>query len=924
MSRVRTHRRQEPSRPRWPGVSSAGVVGRARADRWPLVLTTLVVALAVLLACVTPRLVAATGDDALRYAVREAGPGADLTLSRPLDENPYESRTLLVDLAAGTRDMTEVAHTALAPVLADALTPPVTTVATLPLLVVGPENDLDRPVLRTGFVDRDGPPAVTWVHGRPARETLTARDVATRVDGAPVPVEIGLSEAVAEALGVEVGDTLTTRNENGSVAVDAAVSGVFRADDPTDPVWSTVPGLLEPRAVGTFLTRQTQLAGLLSDASLPVAVLAMPPGTTTRVVTFEPQVDALGQDDVAAVTAEIAGLRAAADEPTPGGASRTSVSTALDTVLLDARDRFRAAVAQTSVLLAGVLSVALLTVLVAATLLVRRRAAVLATHRARGASLPGIALELGSESVVVTAVGCALGVVLAGAVVPGAVPWPWLVPVVAVAVLGPPTLAVRLAALSTGGRRGAADRTERSMADKDRRAARVAAEAAAVLLAAGAFAALGTRGVTGPGTGGTDPLLALAPTLGALAGAALLLRVLPPLLRWGVTAAARSRRAVPVLAAARAHATAGAALPFLTLTVATSLVVLGATFVATVQQGEVDASWLAVGADATVTSEPDSALTDVAATLRTRDGVETVLTGRVEDHAQVFGPWGGQIVRLVVLPSAEFADLLASTPLPDAPELAQLDAAGAAGRPAALLSAGLRTEGDTDVVLAWDGTRVDLTTVGTASPVLAAGEDTVVVDGASLGPALGAPVEPDRLWAVGPGAEAAVATTPALEGATVATRSAWLATHRAEPITVGVQRLAAAAAVVLLLLAVLVVVLAAAISAPHRGVTLATLRTLGLGGRGARAVTAGELLPGVLLASVGGAGLGVLLAVLATGPLALRLVTGQPTDPSPVLPAWAAAPPVVVCLVVVVLVLAESSLRRRERLGEVLRVGGGG
>ncbi|GIG41218.1 FtsX-like permease family protein [Cellulomonas phragmiteti] len=922
MNRHGAHRRTDRRPRRQAGTSTAGVLGRARADRWPLVLTTLVVALAAFLATATPRLVAATGDASLRYAVRAAGPAADVTLRRAFDADPGGQRTLHVDLAARTREATQLVHASLAPALDAVLAEPVTTVATLPLLVVGPGTDLDRPVLRTAFVDRAGAPAVTWVRGRPAGATLSPQEARAWPVGAPVPVEVGLSQDVAAALGVDVGDTLTTRNENASVVLDATVSGIFRAGSPTDPVWSTVPGLLEPRTVGTFLTRQTQLTGLLSDASLPAAVLAMPPGTTSRVVTFAPDPDSLAQADVATVAAEVAGLRAAADEPVPGGASRTTVTTTLDTVLLDARARFRAAVAQSSVLLAGVLAVTLLTLLVAAALLVRRRATVLATYRARGASLPAIGLELGVESVTVAAVGCGAGAGLAALLVPGPVAWPWLAPVVVVAALAPPALAVRHAGASTGGRRGAGNRTERAAAAGDRRAARLAVEAAVVLLAVGALAALRTRGVVDTGAARSDPLLALAPTLGALAGAALLLRALPPLLRGAVRRTSGWRRAVPVLAAARAQASAGAALPFLALTLATSLVVLGATFVATVQRGEVDASWLAVGADVRVTSEPDPGLTDVAAALRTHDGVRTALAGRVEDHVQVFGPRGDDLVRLVVLPSAAFSDLLAGTPLPDAPELARLDRADPAGRPGVLLSAGLRVEEGADLVLAWSGARVDVRAVGTASAVLTAGEDTVVIDRAALERALGGSVAPDRLWVVGTGARAAVAATSSLADATVETRDGWLAAHRAEPLTVGVQRLAAAAAVVLLALTALVVVLASATSAPHRGRTLGTLRTLGLDGRAARTVTAGELLPGPLLAGAGGLGLGVLLAEVTTGPLALRLVTGQPTDPPVALSAWSLTPPVVVTLTVLALVLAESSSRRRERLGEILRVGG--
>lgn len=931
---------------RRPGVSVAGLLGRVRADVGPVALTTLVVTLAAFLACATPRLVTATGDDALRHAVVAAGQDAELTVARPPVVDPSAARALQPDLAEATRALAETVEASLAPALADVLAPPVTTVATSAYLLTEPPAGLQVPVLRLVHVDRAGPPEVDWVAGGPAAATLTARDVASLVDREPVPVEVALAEPVATALGVRVGDVVRTRNQNRSVLLDVVVSGVFRPQDPADPVWSHAPGLLEPRTAGSALTRQTQLAGLLSDASLPVAAVVVPAGTVTREVTFAPEVAALGQDDVAQVAAEVAGVRTAADTARSLDGGTTSVTTSLDTVLLDARDRFGAAGAQSAVLLAGVVCAALLTLLVAAVFLVRRRVAVIATYRARGATLTAVALDAGAESVVVAALGVGLGIALAGLVSTGPVPWAWLAPVAVVAAGSAPVLAVRVARASSGGRGVAANRSDRLAAARDRHAGRLVVEAAAVLAAVGATAALRARGVaTGAaqagapgipgeaGVPGADPLVALAPSLVAVAGAVVLLRVLPLLLRRAVATAVRRRRAVPVLAAARAHATAGAVLPFVALTLAAGLGVLGATLATTVRTGEVDASWHAVGADVAVTSSPDAGLDDAADELRGRPGVDAVVTGRVEEHVEVFGPWGNRLMRVVVVPSAAVADLLAGTPLPDAPELAGLDASPDA-RPGVLLAAGTRRDGDDALELAWGGTRVDVATVGTAPAVLTAlgtprealgpDDDTVVVDRAALERALGTTVAPNRLWVVGEGAQAAVEGSARIDPATVTTRAAWLADHRSEPLVVGVQRLATAAVVVLVALAVLVVVLAAATSAPQRGVTLANLRTLGLDGRAARAVTAGELLPGGLLASVGGVGLGVLLAALVTGPLALRLVTGQPTDPQVAFTPWVAAAPVVVLATVAVLVLVESSVRRRERLGQVLRVGGPG
>ncbi|WP_373862167.1 hypothetical protein, partial [Cellulomonas biazotea] len=95
---------------------------------------------------------------------------------------------------------------------------------------------------------------------------------------------------------------------------------------------------------------------------------------------------------------------------------------------------------------------------------------------------------------------------------------------------------------------------------------------------------------------------------------------------------------------------------------------------------------------------------------------------------------------------------------------------------------------------------------------------------------------------------------------------------------------------------------------------------LGLRGRAAGRVAAGELLPPPVVAAAGGVVIGVLLVGALAGPLALRLVTGQAADPV-VEPAWWAVAPVALLAVTVLVVVAvESSARRRERLGQVLRV----
>ncbi|MET8988199.1 FtsX-like permease family protein [Nonomuraea wenchangensis] len=140
------------------------------------------------------------------------------------------------------------------------------------------------------------------------------------------------------------------------------------------------------------------------------------------------------------------------------------------------------------------------------------------------------------------------------------------------------------------------------------------------------------------------------------------------------------------------------------------------------------------------------------------------------------------------------------------------------------------------------------------------------------------------------------------------------------PLASGLLRLAWVSAVTLPVLGLLGLALGTAAGAPERWQTLTRLRTLGLRPREARWVAAGELLPPVMVAAVGGPLLGVLLARLTFGSLALRLLTGA--DPAPAVPWWALGLVAVVFLAAVAVVVpVESALRRRRRLSEVLRAG---
>src|SRR5690606_10627446 len=126
----------------------------------------------------------------------------------------------------------------------------------------------------------------------------------------------------------------------------------------------------------------------------------------------------------------------------------------------------------------------------------------------------------------------------------------------------------------------------------------------------------------------------------------------------------------------------------------------------------------------------------------------------------------------------------------------------------------------------------------------------------------------------------------------------------------------------LALLAVIALALVVVATSGERGRTLSTLRTLGLDARTARWATLGELAPLAVGGLVGGTAIGLALPVLVGESLGLTWLTAAPSDVPVTLTAW----PVLLAAAALALalgaaVVVEQAVRRRERLGEVLRVG---
>ncbi|MFC0714877.1 hypothetical protein [Cellulomonas biazotea] len=904
---------------------------RARADLWPLLVTALVVALLVGLTDAVPRLLTRQADTAVRTAVEEADPAADLVVTSRYGAGGSDPAAPATETTIGVDDVARQIDAGLPPSLAAVLGAPVATASSTQLAVSTPGLPTGGLLWMT-YLWAGQEPAVRWLDG-----------VAPGRPGPDGAVQLALSDTVARSLDVRAGGTLAVRTADGT-AVPVLVTGVFSADDPQDRVWTERPEILEPRVYGPSTGRTTVVGALLSSASLPAARAALEPDGVTRTFRLPVDPQALDHAGSGDLVRQVAALEASPESLTVPGPD-VRVTSRLDLLLTQVGARVGATWSQAVVVLTGLASGAALVLLVAADLLARRRTTALRTVRARGRSLARIAGAAAAESAVVVAVGAAVGLVLGALVAPGTVTWPWVLVVVTVGALAPPAFAATTARQGDA-RRVPTDRHRRRLAQRVRTVRKVSLEAALLVLAVGATAALLRRGVVSL-SGPADLVLASAPVLVAAAGGLLLWRGVPPLVGVALGAARRSRTAGPLLAMARARTT-GAVLPFVALVVLTTLVALCAALAGTARAGQVDGAWDAVGADVVVrTTSPDASLEDVAAALTAADGVDAVAVGRAQDERQLFGVRGVDSVRVLVVDPVRYADLLARTPFGAADQLTTLADASADARTRtapgplpALVPAGLL---GAEPSLRWGDVTVDLEPVGEV-PTLpaqqpASASPTVVVDRAALTSVVTALVEvraerttsrpagtahtavdPDTVWAVGPGAATAARSAASTVGAEDLSRAQWLADRRSDPLGSGLVGLVVLAAAVCAALASTVVVLDAAASAPGRARSLATARVLGLRGRAAGRVAAGELLPPPVVAAAGGVVIGVLLVGALAGPLALRLVTGQAADPV-VEPAWWAVAPVALLAVTVLVVVAvESSARRRERLGQVLRV----
>ncbi|WP_335977978.1 ABC transporter permease [Streptomyces sp. CA2R106] len=758
---------------------------------------------------------------------------------------------------------------------------------------------------------------------------------------APV-VEAAVTERTAQVLHLKVGRTLHPQGLS-PTPLTVRITGIVAPRDPAAAYWNEDGDMLgpvvneQPAGVGEAPHTYWHFT-LLTD---PAAAVLLPRlGAGVTLYWYEPMaVGRLTAHGVPALRGTLDSLSggplAARLQDTVG--APVDIGDGLATVLGEFVRERDATAPLVLVAAVGVGTTALAVLLMAGGLAEERRRAEIVLLRARGGSLRAVTGRLAAETAAAAVPGGVVGALLAVVLLPTG---RWLLPVLLAA------LATAVVVVALPVRAGFAVRRPRPGGREDVATARpsrrrLVVELTVVVLTVGAVAALRQRG----GGSGTDPFLAAAPVLVAIAAALVLLRLYPVPLRLLARPAARLSGAVTHLGLARAgRSSTGGQLPLLAVLVALTVTSFGGSVLAGISQGRDRAAAATVGADARLDAATSTLSPRLPGAVRKVPGVGLTTTARVEQNSA--DATFSESYAVVLVDPASYDKLTRAVGLPSfrSGALSGHRGTGADEVLPAVLSPGLAEQvGQGTVSLSTGLGSTDIRAAGVLPTTPAApGGEFVLVSAASvaaLHPVAGADTleEPTTLLAMAaPGRHidaAALRKVAAMDTSSVSVllRSQERAALADTPLQRGARNLYLAAVAAGAGYSALALLLSLLQAAPGRATVVARLRTMGMTRRQARRLVLLETLPQVLLAAVGGVLVG-LAAVPLLGPgidlRALTFGTG-PRDFTPVdfglglrANPWALALPSAGLLILACAVLlAQTWLSGRRRESTELRAG---
>lgn len=711
------------------------------------------------------------------------------------------------------------------------------------------------------------------------------------------PAQVVILDEAAQELNLSAGDAFE----------DYLITGTYTPTDPDHPRWSHQTNSKE---MGSIFSGDAGLMAYLTAYLSPASPGSTGPITNNAMHLYYPlDGSEVRGDQVNAVTAQLIGMTSTQQDlrlpdseegfntnfNDPGvNLAEPPIQVTFGTEVLSEfqalANQQRATASILAVVVAGPVGVALAVFALAARLITSRRQPTLALASARGGSPVQVRGLMALEGLLVGGVGAVAGYAAASLVNPTSSGWTeW----VAVVLLG------LAPAVLLAGTANTASRSTRS--DLGRRGSRLRflLEGVALALAALAVWRLFDRGLTGVSSTaedadglavaqvdtGIDPLMSATPVLLALAACVLTLRLYPLPVRALLGLFRRRPGLTHFLGAARAvRDPAGGVIPALAVILGVSVAVLSTVLVATIDEGAESAVWRSAGADVRMSGPSWS--DEVVEELRGTEGVAEVATIRSVGRTMDFQPAdaaegdgdAAQRGLTVYVVDSTLRQVQADTPLGSLPE-----ALSEPGSPTPVLTGGQFTEDSGTGSLSGIG-EIEIVGHLDALPGVRTTPAFLVVDREqweAAGESVGAGEV--LLASITDSAEAtdvAAALNEVVPNALAETPQTRLDAFNESPVNDTMASFLVAAVLATTALTVLAVLFVQLMGTAARTSLFAVLRTLGLRQRQARALTAWELTPLVVMAVLVGAVLGVVVPWLLLQAIDLTGLTGGTVQPA--------------------------------------------
>jgi putative ABC transport system permease protein len=767
-------------------------------------------------------------------------------------------------------------------------------------------------------------------HARLLSGNLPDAAQATRSGQGPAEVfQVAMSPATASRFGLRLGSVLNLGTRvGGSPDVLLRLSGLISPVRPGSGFWQADPtlpaplSLIPPQGCRGCPPPHWAGAALIGPAELVPLQQALTGASFEGQWAYPLDLARLTPAQLPPLLSGLAGM-ATSDGGLSGNTlgafspSILTVSSAIATGLSAYAAQQQAAGAVDSLLIADLFVADLILMAICAQLAAVAHRPELTLIRARGGSTRQVAGRQLARAACVCGPAILAGAALAITVVPGSSAASWQLGALAAAA----ALAIPAAIAAWAHRQAQPGRDSRAdLATMRRPRLMLVAEATLVVVAAAALAGLRVRGIARGGG-----LYTAAPVLVAAAAGLITARLYPVPVRALLRVASARPGPVGFLGLARAARSGlGAVLPALALVISLTLAAFATMVISSISSGQAAAAWQQAGADVMIQTAGNGTVS--AAALRAVGSVRGVRRTTAVYTATANGPFGGLLtaggrgpvnVGLVMVDPVPYAALARQTPWPDFP--ARLLARGSRSGPAVpiLVSAALAARtAPAGATLNVGGITLPVRMAGTigATPAVTGGGLFVVFPAwtAASYPSIAGP---NTMLVTGSGINlrgVRAAAAAAMQVASVTSRTQLLSALVRAPAQLVAERLYLMGVWVAVLLSVLATLFGLTESGRRRTHLVERLTALGMPGRQSRALALTDLLPVLLVAVIGSAASGILLAAIIGPVLDLTVFAGS-AGPVPVRPGPGMLLPaagIVVLAVVMVAVQGAADLRR--------------